>query len=82
MPEKKKDFPVIDVDSHVLEPAAIWDEYVPADYRALARSSFWHEFADQGPDTVILRSEEHTSELQSRRKLVCRLRLEKKKYIR
>ena len=39
MPEKKKDFPVIDVDSHILEPAAIWDEYVPHDYRALARSS-------------------------------------------
>src|SRR5438874_7866169 len=29
-----------------------------------------------------LRSEEHTSELQSRRDLVCRLLLEKKKYIR
>ena len=54
MPERKKDFPVIDVDSHILEPAAIWDEYVPPDYRALARSSFWYEFADQGPDTVVL----------------------------
>src|SRR5438874_10065284 len=29
---------------------------------------------------VELRSEEHTSELQSRRELVCRLLLEKKKY--
>src|SRR3712207_7228706 len=29
---------------------------------------------------VILRSEEHTSELQSRQYLVCRLLLEKKKY--
>src|SRR3712207_8507928 len=29
--------------------------------------------------TVILRSEEHTSELQSRQYLVCRLLLEKKK---
>src|SRR5947209_13215270 len=28
---------------------------------------------------VVLRSEEHTSELQSRQYLVCRLRLEKKK---
>src|SRR6266576_7220229 len=28
---------------------------------------------------TVLRSEEHTSELQSRRDLVCRLRLEKKK---
>src|SRR3712207_7310398 len=29
---------------------------------------------------VVLRSEEHTSELQSRQYLVCRLLLEKKKY--
>src|SRR6266576_6100727 len=31
------------------------------------------------PDLVVIRSEEHTSELQSRRDLVCRLLLEKKK---
>src|SRR3712207_8808118 len=31
--------------------------------------------------TVFYRSEEHTSELQSRQYLVCRLLLEKKKYI-
>ena len=30
--------------------------------------------------TYMLRSEEHTSELQSRRNLVCRLLLEKKKW--
>src|SRR3712207_7343464 len=30
-------------------------------------------------DTIIARSEEHTSELQSRQYLVCRLLLEKKK---
>ena len=35
----------------------------------------WEEFTD----SVIQRSEEHTSELQSRRNLVCRLLLEKKK---
>src|SRR5438874_8393745 len=33
-----------------------------------------------GLSTVYTRSEEHTSELQSRRDLVCRLLLEKKKY--
>src|SRR5690349_25019732 len=34
----------------------------------------------QGPHSVpVFRSEEHTSELQSRRDLVCRLLLEKKK---
>src|SRR5690349_22285287 len=32
-----------------------------------------------GLNCMILRSEEHTSELQSRRDLVCRLLLEKKK---
>src|SRR2546422_6331174 len=32
-----------------------------------------------GPDGPVLRSEEHTSELQSRLHLVCRLLLEKKK---
>src|SRR3712207_8371994 len=31
-------------------------------------------------ETAILRSEEHTSELQSRQYLVCRLLLEKKKH--
>src|SRR5438874_3386950 len=37
-------------------------------------------FADRGgPVLGICRSEEHTSELQSRRDLVCRLLLEKKK---
>src|SRR3712207_8464124 len=35
--------------------------------------------ADRTGDVVALRSEEHTSELQSRQYLVCRLLLEKKK---
>src|SRR3712207_8993643 len=34
-----------------------------------------------GADEVLARSEEHTSELQSRQYLVCRLLLEKKKII-
>src|SRR3712207_7770891 len=37
--------------------------------------------ADQGLDVVGPRSEEHTSELQSRQYLVCRLLLEKKKIV-
>src|SRR3712207_8501890 len=36
---------------------------------------------DQEPPKVLFRSEEHTSELQSRQYLVCRLLLEKKKKI-
>src|SRR5690349_23413679 len=40
-----------------------------------------HRFLDDGayPFMAPVRSEEHTSELQSRRDLVCRLLLEKKK---
>src|SRR2546427_4837603 len=37
-------------------------------------------FGDQRMVTVVRRSEEHTSELQSQSNLVCRLLLEKKKY--
>src|SRR3712207_8989847 len=33
----------------------------------------------RGPNSACIRSEEHTSELQSRQYLVCRLLLEKKK---
>src|SRR3712207_7587378 len=36
-------------------------------------------FASLGPEVAARRSEEHTSELQSRQYLVCRLLLEKKK---
>src|SRR5699024_12192192 len=39
-----------------------------------------HQVADQGAERRADRSEEHTSELQSRFDLVCRLLLEKKKW--
>src|SRR5438874_6902772 len=45
---------------------------LPRQRRRRAKQSFW-------PRGQKLRSEEHTSELQSRRDLVCRLLLEKKK---
>src|SRR2546422_1546095 len=38
-----------------------------------------HDRRDRGGPAVVVRSEEHTSELQSRLPLVCRLLLEKKK---
>src|SRR5690625_5681829 len=38
-----------------------------------------HSFSDLIADGIVLRSEEHTSELQSRGHLVCRLLLEKKR---
>src|SRR3712207_7353288 len=57
------------------------------DLRAIARPILY-ELADSSRETVNLavldgdeRSEEHTSELQSRQYLVCRLLLEKKKNI-
>src|SRR3712207_7139410 len=44
--------------------------------------SSWHApEAIRGPRRGVRRSEEHTSELQSRQYLVCRLLLEKKQYL-
>src|SRR3712207_7004598 len=72
----------------VLQPAALGDvldlgDRVLRSGRALRR----HRHRHRSPDDVAagveeaLRSEEHTSELQSRQYLVCRLLLEKKKHI-
>ena len=36
----RKDFPVFDCDSHVVEPPSIWDEYVPAKVRAWIKTQF------------------------------------------
>src|SRR3712207_8948170 len=44
------------------------------------RSAGSRPSAARGPESYPLRSEEHTSELQSRQYLVCRLLLEKKIY--
>src|SRR5207253_9979336 len=48
----------------------------PARGRRMARASHW---SDSYWAMALVRSEEHTSELQSRGHLVCRLLLEKKK---
>src|SRR5690349_24027105 len=48
-------------------------------YKALQADEAGDELPDNAAAEVV-RSEEHTSELQSRRDLVCRLLLEKKKY--
>ncbi len=53
MAERSKSFPVIDADSHVLEPVAIWDEYLDPEYRVVARSWFWHEHDEVGPHTIL-----------------------------
>src|SRR2546429_5900582 len=57
----------------------------PMGFSPLGRKSFtnvWFTTATVGAaSTSCVRSEEHTSELQSRLHLVCRLLLEKKKHI-
>ncbi len=51
--KRRQGFVVVDADSHVFEPAAIWTDYLARDYRVPARSAFWYEEAD-GITTVIL----------------------------
>ncbi len=52
MPQKS--FPVIDCDGHVYEPPALWERYLPHEYKALARSTLWHRDNDGLPSTVIV----------------------------
>src|SRR3712207_8299289 len=62
----------------VMHPAAGIDLLDPQQQRDLFRPA---EIVDCHPTRQLDRSEEHTSELQSRQYLVCRLLLEKKKKI-
>src|SRR3712207_7434348 len=48
----------------------------------LVRPAHLQERGSVGEEVAVGRSEEHTSELQSRQYLVCRLLLEKKKMVR
>src|SRR3712207_8582621 len=52
------------------------DRPVPVPQQAVEQGE---RLEPQGPEPQLRRSEEHTSELQSRQYLVCRLLLEKKK---
>jgi predicted TIM-barrel fold metal-dependent hydrolase len=45
---------VIDIDSHVFEPAAIWDDYIPSDERTLATRAFHHSLDGEGNEATIL----------------------------
>ena len=45
---------VVDVDSHVYEPTAIWDQYVPSELRGVARAAFYHEVDGEGNRLTIL----------------------------
>ncbi|MCH8194806.1 MAG: hypothetical protein IIB12_01905, partial [Chloroflexi bacterium] len=48
------DASVFDCDSHVLEPAAIWEQHLDPEYRVPARSAFYYHLDDSGLSTVIL----------------------------
>src|SRR3712207_8856225 len=63
-----------------LEGADTHDPYWNAAMTEAARTGYVHNHMRMYWGKKILRSEEHTSELQSRQYLVCRLLLEKKKY--
>src|SRR5690349_22345927 len=67
--------PICFSDEPVSFPAGISTHPAGPVTRRVGHSTFQFQYAP----TVIVRSEEHTSELQSRRDLVCRLLLEKKK---
>ena len=45
---------VIDGDSHVFEPQAIWSQYVEPEYRLAARSAFSYHDDGEGHFAVIL----------------------------
>ena len=45
---------VVDVDSHVYEPAAVWEQYLDRDYRVLARNAFWHDVDELGIESTVL----------------------------
>src|SRR5690606_40156537 len=62
----------------LIEPAPVVRELLPIRLQT-ARLAERGELSDSTPAPINDRSEEHTSELQSRENLVCRLLLEKKK---
>ncbi|SRR5579875_805411 len=45
---------IVDADSHVFEPPAIWEQYLEPSYRIAARSAFSYHLADDGRTAVIL----------------------------
>src|SRR3712207_8653318 len=74
----------VQADDHDVDVARQVVDHVPGHAqggRALVQSPEEEAELHDRPDRVQPRSEEHTSELQSRQYLVCRLLLEKKKMI-
>jgi uncharacterized protein len=45
---------IVDIDSHVYEPPALWEDYIPASERDAAKAAFFHRIdADGNPTTVL-----------------------------
>src|SRR5699024_12153468 len=77
-------YPKWDSNPHIFRYCILSATRLPIPPFGLDTWSILHEFSELPNDTaycgdVVYRSEEHTSELQSRFDLVCRLLLEKKK---
>src|SRR3712207_8667427 len=67
-------------EGDVLEHGLVRPDRVVLEHHAHAARFRRHNLARRGDEAVAdMRSEEHTSELQSRQYLVCRILLEKKK---
>src|SRR5207249_7277199 len=73
-------FPAFWLTSTVMGPTIATSESGPTNFiTVVLASSILMSSCTRPSDVAIVRSEEHTSELQSRFDLVCRLLLEKKK---
>ena len=46
METRRKNFPVFDCDSHIVEPAEIWNEYVPQGKREYVKSHFYNPLVE------------------------------------
>ena len=45
---------VVDIDSHVFEPAAVWDDYIPPADRELAIRAFHYRLDREGNEAIVL----------------------------
>lgn len=55
-----KTFPVMDCDGHILEPQAIWTEYVEPEFRDAVRNGMWKEDYPEGGWRIDLNGSTHS----------------------
>jgi len=46
--------PIVDVDSHVYEPSSIWEHYISAGERLVAKEAFWFDTGEDGNRLTVL----------------------------